>query len=553
MYQIMCENPNGNKYVLHDERYESLEVLNPDCSLKLNSTGSLSFDIAPTHPYYNAIKKLCSEILLFQDDEWIFTGRVLNDDVDFDNVKHVECEGELAYLLDSNQRQAEFHDMSVKDYFATLINKHNSMVEPHKQFKVGVVTVKDNNDSLYRFSNFENTWDTIQDKLINRLGGYIRTRRAGNEKIIDYVESYENVNNQAIRFGKNLLDLNQNILGENIKTAIIPLGAKIEEENQDEAQNDDVNLEKRVTIESVNNGLYYVYDETSVNQFGWIWDTVTFDDVSVPAILKQRGEEELSKVKQINFILKLNAVDLHLLDVNIERIKLGDLIRVISEPHKIDTFLTVSEIHLDLSNPQNNSIVLGQTSTSLTDISNKNNVKADVEIIKADYLKNKDLSVVKNNILELSSSISQTAEKIVLEVYKNCATKDDIQSVNELLKSSIEVLNNAVEFKFQTATSKTTSLEEVVTSNKTLLEEYIRFQGALIELGRVGNDFTAQLSNTQLAFLQNNVKIAYISNNKLYVIDAEIKHKLTLGDGANGYFDFIPRANGNLSMKWRAN
>ena len=551
MYQIVCENPNGTSFVLHDERAESLKLINPECQLKLNSTGTLSFDIPPTHPYYNAIEKLKSEMSLFQDGEWIFTGRVLNDEIDFDNIKHIECEGELAYLLDSNQRQAEYHDTSVHDYFASLINKHNSMVEPHKQFKVGEVTVQDPNDSLYRFSNYENTWDTIQDKLIERLGGYIRTRRAGNDKFIDYIENYGNVNNQTIRFGENLLNLTQNILGENIKTAIIPLGAKIESDAEDKPQ--DISLEKRLTIESVNNGIDYVYDEDSVNRFGWIWETVVFDDITTPAILKQRGEQELAKLKMINFTLELNALDLHLLQIDVERIKLGDLIRVISKPHGIDKFLVVSEISLNITNPENNSIVLGDTTTSLTDISNKNNVKADVEIIKADYLKNKDMSVIKNNILELSSSISQTAQNIILEVYSNCATKDDVQSMNELLKSSIEVLNNMIEFKFTTATSQTTTLEGVVTSNQTLIEEYIRFQGALIQLGRVGNDFTAELSNTELSFLQNNVKIAFISNNKLHVTDAEIKNKLTFGSGANGYFDFIPRANGNLSLKWRAN
>ena len=47
------------------------------------------------------------------------------------------------------------------------------------------------------------------------------------------------------------------------------------------------------------------------------------------------------------------------------------------------------------------------------------------------------------------------------------------------------------------------------------LEEYIRFKGALIELGKVGNAFTAELSNEELAFKENGQKIAYISNQSL--------------------------------------
>ena len=139
----------------------------------------------------------------------------------------------------------------------------------------------------------------------------------------------------------------------------------------------------------------------------------------------------------------------------------------------------------------------------------------------------------------------------MLEVYSNCASNEDVEAVTEQLKSSIEILNNLIEFRFESAITQTETVAGIVTENQQLLEEYIRFQGALIELGKVGNAFTAKLSNEKLAFLQDNVEIAYISNNKLYITDAEIKNKLTIGNSINGYFDFIPRANGNLSLKWR--
>ena len=84
-----------------------------------------------------------------------------------------------------------------------------------------------------------------------------------------------------------------------------------------------------------------------------------------------------------------------------------------------------------------------------------------------------------------------------------------------------------------------------------ITEEYIRFKGALIELGKVGNAFTAELSNEELAFKENGQKIAYISNQSLVITNAEIRNKLSLGNESRGWFDFIPRTNGNLSIKWR--
>ena len=539
MFQISCDG-----LILHDIRLsKEYRVINPSCSLKLNSAGSMVFKIAPNHPYYGRINKLSSIITLTQDGEWIFSGRVLNDESDFRNIKTIEVEGELSYLVDSNQRTAEYHEISVSDYFKTIIEKHNNMVNDEKKFVIGSVTVTDPNDSLYRFSNYENTLETIQDKLIDRLGGYIRTRHVGTTKYIDYVSDYENVNNQQINFGKNLLDLTKYIQGEEIATAIIPLGAKIESENEE--------TEIRLTIESVNDGLDYVYDEEAVNQYGWIFKTVIYDDVTIAGNLKTKALQELAMKKLLNIKLELNAIDLHLLDVDIERIKLGDKIKVISEPHGINQYMMVSEMKIDIEDPANSTINLGYTVQSLTDITNSGDIKDKVEQIIIDYGVKQDISYLKKEYKNLYSELSRTTENIILKVSSEYASKNDLEAINNEFSSELEVRDNSIEMRFKSFENETKNINGIITSNQQLLEEYIRFKGALIELGKIGNSFVAKLSNEKLAFLQDGVEIAYISNNKLYITDAEIKNMLTIGNPSNGYFDFIPRQNGNLSLKWR--
>lgn len=539
MFQISCDG-----LILHDIRLsKEYRVINPSCYLKLNSAGSMVFKIAPNHPYYDRINKLSSIITLTQDGEWIFSGRVLNDESDFRNIKTIEVEGELSYLVDSNQRTAEYHEISVSDYFKTIIEKHNNMVNDEKKFVIGSVTVTDPNDSLYRFSNYENTLETIQDKLIDRLGGYIRTRHVGTTKYIDYVSDYENVNNQQINFGKNLLDLTKYIQGEEIATAIIPLGAKIESENEE--------TEIRLTIESVNDGLDYVYDEEAVSQYGWIFKTVIYDDVTIAGNLKTKALEELAMKKLLNIKLELNAIDLHLLDVDIERIKLGDKIKVISEPHGINQYMMVSEMKIDIEDPANSTINLGYTVQSLTDITNSGDIKDKVEQIIIDYGVKQDISYLKKEYKNLYSELSRTTENIILKVSSEYASKNDLEAINNEFSSELEVRDNSIEMRFESFENETKNINGIITSNQQLLEEYIRFKGALIELGKIGNSFVAKLSNEKLAFLQDGVEIAYISNNKLYITDAEIKNMLTIGNPSNGYFDFIPRQNGNLSLKWR--
>ena len=74
--------------------------------------------------------------------------------------------------------------------------------------------------------------------------------------------------------------------------------------------------------------------------------------------------------------------------------------------------------------------------------------------------------------------------------------------------------------------------------------KYIRFEDGKILLGEVGNELELQIANDRINFLQDGAEVAYFTNRKLYVTDAQFLHSLQLGS-----FAFMPRANGNLSFK----
>lgn len=354
MYQILCD---GN--ILHDTRIDGLQVINAKCNLELNKTGYLSFSIAPTHPHYDGIQKHTSEITLLQDNEIIFVGRVLNDEIDFDNIKNIECEGELSYLLDSIQRYHEYHldgssENVIKTYLETLIENHNSQVQDkRKTFRVGNVTVADPNNYLYKISNYEDTLTTITDKLIGTYGGYLVIRHSGNIRYLDYVKEHSGVCGQTIEFGKNIIDMNRYIKGEDIFTALIPLGAT-----------DDT--EKRIGISSLANSTDgnivkqddYIYDAVGVEKWGWIWKTYTWNDVTVADNLLSKAKQLLKGGVVETFTIELTAVDLHLLNIDIDRIKLGNKIQCVSIPHGINTIMLVESIVIDVDNPANTKIEL---------------------------------------------------------------------------------------------------------------------------------------------------------------------------------------------------
>ena len=62
-----------------------------------------------------------------------------------------------------------------------------------------------------------------------------------------------------------------------------------------------------------------------------------------------------------------------------------------------------------------------------------------------------------------------------------------------------------------------------------------------IILGMIGNEVLLKESNDRIAFLQNNVEVAYFSNNKLFVTSAEFTNgikifELEVSKEANGSF-----------------
>lgn len=543
-YRILCDG-----YPLLDTRLEEYTVVKPTCTLELNKSGTLKFDIYPTHPYYNAIHKLSSVITLLENDTIIFQGRVLDDDINFDNAKSVVCEGELAYLLDSIVRPYEYTG-SVSGMVTKYIVDHNAQVEAKKRFTVGQVTVTDPNDYITRAASaYPSTWNEVNDKLIKLLGGYIRLRYTEDVTYFDYVTNYGSVNNQVIEFGNNLLDLTRYIKGADIATRIIPLGKTLENDG-------DKGEEKRLTITGINNGKDYVEDAEAIERYGVITKTATFDDVTTESVLLQRGYQTLEDKKKLKVTIELTAFDLHLFNVDIERIKLGDYIRVKSPKHNVNEYMEVSKLDLDLDNPANNKITLGTTFSTLTnEASGNSKLEKDVATIKSDYVTNGAIrsiqEQVKNVITSNESSIDQSASEILLQVSSDYASKSEVESLQEQLSSSISQTDENIQFTFERTTMYTEQVEGELRGKFESLQTYYRFDEDGAEIGKSDSPFKARFSNTELGFYDNGQKVSYIGNAKMYITDAEVNNKLTVGNYENGYWDWIPRQNGNLSLKWR--
>ena len=543
-YRVLCDG-----YVLHDSNLEQFTLINPVLTVELNKSGEFTFQIASNHVYYEKIvnKKSCIEI--YQDGEWLWSGRPIKVSTALKLVKTVVCEGELSFLHDSNQRIAEYHDMSVKDYFTTLINKHNAMVDESKRFTVGNVTVTDSNDSLYRYSNYEDTFDTIQDKLIDRIGGYLLTRHVDGVTYIDYVQRYPYITNQVIEIGSNIIDLSLEESSADTISVLIPLGKKLTEINEESPQQESTG-EERLTIESVNNGLDYIVNDDAVSRIGMVFGTVIFDDVTDPYNLLAKGSEELTDRIYNTLVISLNIFDRSFIDKTMAAFRLGASVIANSPKHGLQhKQMMISKMQISLVDVSKSKIEIGVTKKSITsDIADSNNsFDTKVETIVSDYVKNEEITVIRPQINEVKSLIEQTADSIRSEVSTEYMKVEEKTEIYNYISSQILQESDKITISF---TDRVTNIENQVVTNQQNIDKYIRFSAEGIELGDELSPFKVKISNVKISFYQNGQEVAYISNNKLYITQALFMQKSTIGNENSGYYTWVIRSNGNMSLKY---
>ena len=411
MYKIYA-----NDILIYDSTIEDYKIGKGSVSLETNKSGSFSFSIYPDHFYYDRFVRLRTVITVFKSGRIVFRGRILNDVTDYWNNKVITCEGELGFLQDSIIRPFEFNG-TPKQLFAKFVEEHNAQVDEFKRFKIGAVTVTDPNDYIARSnSNYESALSNLNAKLINdSLGGYFFITHGddGTDEIptLNYLADFTKISSQLIEFGSNLKKYTKTVKAESIATAIIPLGAEVDD-------GDSSTTNPKLTIESVNDGKDYVYDESAVSLYGWIFKTASWNDVTVAANLKSKAEAYLESVIQQNITIELNAIDLHLLDRSIESFSVCDYVRVISAPHNFDSTLLCNKQTLDLLKPENDSLTLGYTYSTFTENSAK------------------QAATSASNIVNIQSNIKHISDRLVSI---NQAVIDTAQDANEALDNYQEV------------------------------------------------------------------------------------------------------------------
>ena len=392
MYRIYADDT-----LIYDSTLEDYKIGKGQITKEADKSGSFVFSVYPDHPYYSQFVRMKTVNTVYKSGRIVFRGRILDDTTDYWNAKTITCEGELGFLQDSVARPFSFQGTPA-ELFARFIEEHNSQVDEWKKFKVGTVTVVDENEYINRSAGGYGTMlDTMQSALVgSALGGhfYITHGDDGTDPIptLHYVADFPKTASQGIEFGVNLKDYTKKVSAADLATCIIPLGASSGSDGG------------RVTIEEKNDGKDYIYDANAVAMYGWIVKVVTWDDVTMDNHLLTKGRAWLQSVVNEHATIELNAIDLHLLDRSIESYNVCEYVHATSKPHGLDALMLCSKQTMDLLKPDNDTVTLGYSYGTFTG--------ANVQLGASVSTLGKTMSSIKQEADEIAASVEEQGKSL---------------------------------------------------------------------------------------------------------------------------------------------
>lgn len=192
------------------------------------------------------------------------------------------------------------------------------------------------------------------------------------------------------------------------------------------------------------------------------------------------------------------------------------------------------------------------------EIDESGNVSLDVNSLKI------KAGNIEDTLHDLNDSISSTNdytnkkvdeldEKISTELSNNYIDDDTFNKFKEQLSYQQNITNEGLEERFTSIDNRINNSLAGTNEKVELITKYIRHKDGKLILGEEGSTLVTTIENGVISFTENidsanPEKVAYISNRKLYITDAEVHLNMILGDPDKSQFAFVPDSNGNLSF-----
>lgn len=332
----------------------------------INTIDSFTFSMLMSNTGFYRVHELKTLVTVFNTNKgkYEFYGRVLKATDDMDSkglfTREVVCESILGFLCDSKQAYVAEQNWTVIGLLEHIINKHNSQVEEYKHFTLGEVTVTDNNDNVYVGIQRDNTWKTIEEKLINTLGGEVQFRVEGDTIYLDYLEKIGITSTTEIALSKNMKSITKEKDPTEFITRLIPLGSRLSDET-----------EERIDIKSVNNGVEYIDDEEAIAEYGVIVDYVLYDDVTDVSNLLSKGQAYLHENNRVKIKYSISALDLSLIGLDIDDYEVHNYHPIKNPILGIEDTARIIKKNINICEETASTIETGDNFKTLSDIQNE--------------------------------------------------------------------------------------------------------------------------------------------------------------------------------------
>ncbi len=343
MYRVICITKN-RRYDLLNYNDEDYIIYNDKLTLEINKAGNFEFTMLSEHPNYNVIFPMVSIVKIYQDQDWIFTGRVTDCNKDFYKCKLIYCEGVFSYLCDSIVRPYTWNG-ATREYIMKRINDHNAAVEEQKRFEIGVLLSEESQLQI-ECKNYPSTMEDMQNNLNAEKGLHMEVEEKKDGRLyLNCTKEILHENSQEICFGENIIDLDERINGTTVKTVMIGIGGVNKAGNQ---------------ITAV------VENAEAIQEFGRIEGKKEFPDIVNREELTRLTGEYLKSILEMSRTIEVQAIDLNMVNSDIEKLRLG-YVHVRSEPHGIQSKMILSKIVKRLTDPSDDIFTLGRTEKFFTE------------------------------------------------------------------------------------------------------------------------------------------------------------------------------------------
>lgn len=349
MYKITVQTLTDDEHTLYIPGNEEYTVISAVLSLSVGSVGEFTFTVPLNNPRYNEIVDH-SIITVYEDNAEIWRGDIQDIKTNFDKSLNVYCLEDMAWLGEEAVAMTAITNQTYGQRFSAAIATYNTNQVAKRQFTAGQLTsVTTTNTCTWTPQYEENLLDCLRNYIAD--DGYIRIRRdyTGNvlTRYVDIVRlsDYGQQADQRIEFGSNLLDFVKEMDNTNFLNVIYPYGKETETPLYGE-------IMQRVAGTPIQN-------DVSIAAFGRRARSVVFEADSLSK-LNSLAQSYLNRYSQPIVKLQIRAVDLGNIEA-VNRIHLGDSVRIIAAPFGIDQWSYATKQELDLLNIANNEITLADS------------------------------------------------------------------------------------------------------------------------------------------------------------------------------------------------